>query len=182
RAALEVHVLIQRELRGVRSPLPQARPLFERHMERGLEDRRGLDRPEEIARVRRGRLRDRPLCREAVHLPPALRGERGAVEVRRLLGSDNLPVPDKDEDGFGLLRDGDHPPETTAITRSRSPARNRSSMGIGTSSRTRMWTSGASPRRFINSYPSASSDRSTVRVSRAGKSSAVTRMTEPLQR
>jgi len=94
RSSLKIHVGFLREVRGVRRPFPQTFLSLQGDMKRGLQDCRGLDGPEDRARVDRGGFGEGPLGAEAVHLLPAFGGQRREIEVRRVARPHNRAVAD----------------------------------------------------------------------------------------
>src|SRR2546426_1281856 len=154
----------------IRGPFLQARALRDGPSKCTCEDDGGLDAPPQGARED-GRRRVRgPRATEGTDLVlPSFR-ERRAVEIRRVRRADNFAVADEDE----RRGHAETPPDTTPITRIRSPSLKPSSAGIGPSPRIKMCASGASRRARSRSTPLAAGPNSTDSSLRPGRISAVT--------
>src|SRR5207237_646725 len=112
-------------------PLLEARSLPNPESERIREQSRTFNAPTQGTREDDGRTFRGPRPCQVRNLRLAERGERGAIEIRRVDGSDDLPVPNEDESPTHRSQ----PPEATVTTRIRSPSARDSSTGIGRSGR-----------------------------------------------
>src|SRR5205823_4539435 len=126
-APLQRLVLRLRDAGFIGGPLLQARSLANPESERIREQSRTFNAPTQRTREDDGRTFRGPRPCQVRNLRLAERGERGAIEIRRVDGSDDLPMPNEDESPTHPSQ----PPEATVTTRIRSPSARDSSTGIG---------------------------------------------------
>src|SRR2546427_8408798 len=158
--------------RLVGGPFLQARSFRDRPTKCTGEDDGALDAPPQWAREDRRRTVRWPLPDQRADLVFSSFRERGAIEIRRVRGADNLAVSHEDE----RRGHAGTPPDTTTITRILSPSLKISSAGIGPSPRIKMCASGASRRAFHRSRPLAAVPSAIDSSLRPGRISAVTRI------
>ena len=151
-------------------PFLQARSFRDRELKGIGEEDGALDASPQGACEDRGGAANGPCACQASDLFLSALGERGTVEVRRVRRPENLAVSDEDE----RRTQRKEPPDTTPITRMRSPSSKDSSTGIGPSPRIKMCASGASRRARNRSRPFAEGPSSTDSSLRPGRISAVT--------
>src|SRR2546428_14110862 len=151
-------------------PFLQARSFRDRELKGIGEEDGALDASPQGACEDRGGAANGPRMSQAPDLFLSASGERGTIEVRRVRRPDDLAVPHEDE----RRTQGKEPPDTTPITRMRSPSSKASSTGIGPSPRIKMCASGASRRARKRSRPFAEAPSSTDSSLRPGRISAVT--------
>src|SRR5437867_3873291 len=158
--------------RLVGGPFLQARSFRDRPTKCTCEDDGALDAPPQWAREDRRRTVRWPLPNQRADLVFSSFRERGAIEIRRVRGADNLAVSHEDE----RRGHAGTPPDTTTITRILSPSLKISSAGIGPSPRIKMCASGASRRACNRSRPLAAGPSWIGSSLRCGRVSAVARL------
>src|SRR2546422_8543071 len=170
RLLLERGIFRLRDSGFVGGPLLEAGSLRNGEPKRVREDDRALDAAPQGAREDDGRAASGPCAGKASDLFLSASGEGRAVKVRRVGRPDNLAVAYEDQNRGHPSA----PPETTPITRIRSPSCSAVSAGIGASPRMRICASGARRRACNRSRPLAAEPSSTDASLRPGWISAVT--------